>query len=215
MASEAEFLGNKPELEGLLAQAFVRKRKTDFELNLRTTEDSVREFLESLDAWGEVEEDHRAKTPARMLNMFKEMTTREPFDFTTFPAKTQDMVTLGPLPFYSLCAHHTAPFFGNAFVGYVPEGRIAGLSKFARAVKQQAKGFHVQEELTHAIANFIQTNLGPKGVAVVLRAEHLCMAMRGVQQPGVITTTSAMLGVFGDHSRTAKAEFMSIIGGTK
>lgn len=212
MASESEFLGNIQ-----LGDIFTRKRSTDRApslADLRTTEDSVREFLESLDAWGEVAEDHRAKTPARMLKMFKEMTTRESFDFTTFPAKTQDMVTLGPIPFYSLCAHHTAPFFGNAFIGYVPEGRIAGLSKFARAVKQQAKGFHVQEELTHAIAHFLQENLQqPKGVAVVLKAEHLCMAMRGVEQPGVTTTTSAMLGVFGDHARTAKAEFMSIIGG--
>lgn len=199
MASESEFLGNG---RLLLNNGGVT-----------TSEDNARMFLESLTGWGEVAEDHRVRTPARMVKMFKEMTTRESFEFTTFPAKTQDMVTLGPIPFYSLCAHHTAPFFGNAFVGYVPEGRIAGLSKFARAVKQQAKGFHVQEELTHDIAQYIQSHLDPKGVAIVLRAEHLCMAMRGVQQPGVVTTTSAMLGVFGDHSRTAKAEFMSIIGG--
>jgi GTP cyclohydrolase IA len=176
-----------------------------------TPEDFALGFLSSLNAWADVEENHRLKTPARMVKMFREMTTREEFDFTTFPAKTQDMVTLGPIPFYSLCAHHTAPFFGNAFIGYVPEGRIAGLSKFPRAVKQIAKGFHVQEELTHEIANFIEDNLAPKGTAVVLRAEHLCMAMRGVQQPGVITTTSAMLGVFADHDRTAKAEFMNLI----
>ena len=173
--------------------------------------DFARGFLLSLDAWGGVEETHREKTPARMVKMFKEMTEREAFDFTTFPAEHQDMVVLGPIPFYSLCAHHTAPFFGNAFVGYVPEERIAGLSKFARAVMQIAKGFHVQEELNHEIAQFVESNLDPKGVAVVLRGEHLCMAMRGVQQPGVITTTSAMLGVFGDHDRTAKAEFMSLI----
>jgi GTP cyclohydrolase I len=199
VASEMAFLGNKA-----------------FDVDLPSGEFFAKGFLESLSAWAEVEEDHRVKTPARMLEMFREMTTREDFEFTTFPAKTQDMVTLGPIPFYSLCAHHTAPFFGNAFIGYVPAGRIAGLSKFARAVKQQAKGFHVQEELTHAIANFLVENLQkPRGVAVVLRAEHLCMAMRGATQPGVVTTTSAMLGVFGDHDRTAKAEFMSIIGGAR
>jgi GTP cyclohydrolase IA len=199
------------------SQVFQSKRSTDFEAKEFVTtlspEDFAEGFLRSLNAWSEVEEDHRAATPARMVKMFREMTEREPFTFTTFPAKTQDMVTLGPIPFYSLCAHHTAPFFGNAYVGYVPERTIAGLSKFARAVKERAKGFHVQEELTHDIAEFVSGHLDPKGVAVVLRAEHLCMAMRGVQQPGVITTTSAMLGVFADHSRTAKAEFMSIIGG--
>lgn len=180
-----------------------------------SAEEHAERLLSALDAWHEVEENHRAKTPARMVKMLREMTTREDFEFTTFEAKSQDMITLGPIPFYSLCAHHTAPFFGNAYVGYVPEDRIAGLSKFARTVKERAKGFWVQEELTHDIASFLNVHLeDPKGVAVVLRAEHLCMAMRGVQQPGVVTTTSAMLGVFGDHSRTAKAEFMSIIGGS-
>src|SRR5690606_30966395 len=111
-----------------------------------------------------------------------------------------------------LCAHHLVPFHGTAYVGYVPGERIAGLSKFARAVKYQAKGFWVQEELTTAIAEMIEEELNPLGTAVVIKAEHLCMAMRGVQQPGVITTTSAMRGVFADHSRTAKAEFMQYLG---
>jgi GTP cyclohydrolase IA len=203
-----------PETEDLLRGTFIAKRKTDFQqYKYNTAEDYAERFLSSLNAWSSVEENHRARTPARMVAMFKQMTEREDFNFTTFPAKSQDMITLGPIPFYSLCAHHTAPFMGSAFIGYVPEDTIAGLSKFARTVKERAKGFWVQEELTHDIATYLQSHLDPKGVAVVLRAEHLCMAMRGVQQPGVITTTSAMLGVFGDHSRTAKAEFMSIIGG--
>jgi GTP cyclohydrolase I len=211
--SESEFLGNaKPFIEnGLL---FTRKRKTDFEpVAFRTHEDVAREFLSLLDGWAEVDEDHRKETPGRMLKMFQQMTTREEFNFTTFPAKNQDMITLGPIPFYTMCAHHTAPFFGNAYIGYVPGASIAGLSKFVRAVQYCAKGFHVQEDLTHDISKYLEDRLAPKGVAVVLRAEHLCMAMRGVQQPGVVTTTSAMTGVFGDHSRTAKAEFMNIIGG--
>jgi GTP cyclohydrolase IA len=169
-------------------------------------------FLSRLNGWSQVDKDHRVQTPRRMAKMFRQMTEREEFNFTTFPAKSQDMIILGPIPFYTMCAHHTAPFFGKAFVGYVPGDKIAGLSKFVRTVQYCAKGFHVQEDLTHEIADFIQNKLEPKGVAVVLEAEHLCMAMRGVQQPGVVTTTSAMLGVFGDHNRTAKAEFMSIIG---
>jgi GTP cyclohydrolase I len=194
--------------------AFVPKRKSDFEPSyFQSSEDKAKAFLECLDGWAQVDKDHRERTPARMLKMFQQMCVREEFDFTTFPAKNQDMIVLGPIPFYTMCAHHTAPFFGNAFIGYVPEATIAGLSKFVRAVQYCAKGFHVQEDLTHDIAAYINGHLDPKGVATVLRAEHLCMAMRGVQQPGVVTTTSAMLGVFGDHSRTAKAEFMSIIGG--
>lgn len=182
--------------------------------DLDASSDAAQRFLQSLGAaWDGSEEDHRDRTPRRMATMFRQMTEREEFNFTTFPAKAQDMVTLGPIPFYTMCAHHTAPFFGNVWIGYVPNASIAGLSKFARAVKYCAKGFHVQEELTAQIADFIDKKLDPMGVAVVVKAEHLCMAMRGVQQPGVVTTTSSMLGAFGDHKRTAKAEFMSLIQG--
>lgn len=207
MVSESDFLGNHSPWQHKQPPEVLR------ELDTITSEDHAKGFLESLPGWGQVDRDHREQTPARMAKMFQQMTDREDFNFTTFPAKSRDMVILEGIPFYTLCAHHTAPFFGVAHIGYVPEGRIAGLSKFVRTVQQCAKGFHVQEDLTHDIAQYIQKHLDPKGVAVVLRAEHLCMAMRGVQQPGVVTTTSAMLGVFGDHSRTAKAEFMSIIGG--
>jgi GTP cyclohydrolase I len=176
-----------------------------------TSANLAQAFLESLPGWSEVAVDHREETPKRMAKMFTEMVTPEPFDFTTFPAESQDMIVLAPIPFYTMCAHHTAPFYGQAYIGYVPNEVIAGLSKFVRAVKQCAKGFHVQENLTHDIAQLLEKHLSPRGTAVVLRAEHLCMAMRGVQQPGVVTTTSAMLGVFGDHDRTAKAEFMQLI----
>src|SRR5690606_13248912 len=128
-----------------------------------------------------------------------------------FPADSKDMIVLAPIPFYTFCAHHLAPFYGHAMIGYVSDERIAGLSKFARAVRYIAKGFWVQEEMTHALADFIEENLSPLGVAVIVQAEHLCMAMRGVQQPDVITTTSSMRGVFADHNKTAKAEFMRLI----
>ena len=169
-------------------------------------------LLSSLDAWDRVDEDHRAKTPERMVNALRQLTEREPFEFTVFPNKGVDeMITLGPIPFYTLCAHHVVPFYGNAWVSYVPDKWIAGLSKFARAVRWNAKGFWVQEDLTQAIADMIDTTLVPRGVAVVMKAEHMCMAMRGVEVPGVITTTSAMKGVYADHSRTAKAEFLESI----
>lgn len=172
-------------------------------------------LLSSLEAWERTPEDHRAETPARYVKALKEMTTREPFKFTTFPAESSDMVTLGPIPFYTLCAHHVVPFLGNAYVSYVPNHKLAGLSKFTRAVQWCAKGLWVQEELTTAIANFLVENLDPLGVGVVLEAEHMCMSMRGVRQPGVITTTSAMVGVYADHSRTAKAEFLALVADTK
>lgn len=168
-------------------------------------------LLSSLEAWHRTPPDHRRETPKRYVKALKEMTEREEFNFTTFPATSQDMVTLGPIPFYTLCAHHVVPFFGNAWVSYVPGERLAGLSKFTRAVQWCAKGFWVQEELTTEIANFLVSKLQPLGVGVVLTAEHMCMSMRGVRQAGVITTTSAMVGVYGDHSRTAKAEFLRFI----
>lgn len=171
----------------------------------------ARLLLSSLEAWERIPEDHRAGTPKRFVQALKELTTRESFNFTTFEAKSQNMVVVTPIPFYSLCAHHVLPFHGTASVGYVPNASVAGLSKLARAVQQIAKGFHIQEELTEEIASFLGDNLKPLGVAVQLKAEHLCMAMRGVQVAGAITTTTTMTGVFADHARTAKAEFMEVI----
>lgn len=156
---------------------------------------------------------HHADTPKRFTAMMKALTTREDFNFTVFDNEenVHDMVVLGPMPFFTLCAHHIVPFYGRAFVAYVPGDRIAGLSKFARAVKYISKGLWAQENLTHALADFLEDKLDPKGVAVVMQGEHLCMAMRGVEMQGVMTTTSAMRGVFADHDRTAKAEFMAFV----
>lgn len=169
--------------------------------------DNLQEVLERV-AHLEPTVDHTKRTAERFYDMLVEMCTPEEFEFTTFESTSDEMVVLGPIPFYTLCAHHIVPFFGNAWVGYVPNTRVAGLSKIPRLVKNMSKGLWVQEELTGAIADGLEGNLDPKGVAVVLKAEHLCMAMRGVKQPGVVTTTSAMHGVFGNHDRTAKAEFM-------
>jgi GTP cyclohydrolase I len=171
-------------------------------------------LFSKLDAWARTPEDHRKETPQRFVRLLEEMTSRdEEFKFTTFASEVNEMVTMGPIPFYSLCAHHVVPFYGNAWIGYVPDGQIAGLSKFPRAVKYLAKGFHVQEELTNEIAKYLEEKLAPLGVAVVMKAEHLCMAMRGVEQPGVVTITSSMLGVFSMHDRTAKAEFLNFVNG--
>lgn len=155
--------------------------------------------------------EHMKATPKRWVDSMTELLTPDQFTFTTFPATSDEMVVCSPIPFYTMCAHHVIPFYGKAHIGYVPRDLIAGLSKFGRLVQQVARGLWVQEELTAAIADKLQQYLSPRGVAVMLEGEHMCMSMRGVQMPGVVTTTSAMRGVFGDHDRTAKAEFLEHI----
>jgi GTP cyclohydrolase I len=154
---------------------------------------------------------HMAKTALRFATMLRELTTPDPaFEFTTFESKADEMIVLSPIPFNTVCAHHVAPFMGEAHIAYIPDGRIAGLSKFPRLVKQLCKGLWVQESLTTVIADTLVDKLAPLGVGVIMQAEHMCMSIRGIRQPGVVTTTSAMCGVFSDHSRTAKQEFMSL-----
>jgi GTP cyclohydrolase I len=163
-----------------------------------------------LDVTGE----HGEATPRRFVNMLRELTEPTDYDekWKDFKSNSDEMVIVSPIPFYSLCAHHVVPFFGQAHIGYVPNGRIAGLSKFARVVEGICKGFHVQEDLTNKIATYLDAKLSPAGVVVVMDGEHLCMAMRGAKALGVKTRTTVTLGVFADHNRTAKAEFLSAIG---
>lgn len=144
--------------------------------------------------------------------MLRELTTPEAFDFTTFDSESDEMVIVRDIPFNALCAHHIIPFVGIAHIGYVPNGRLAGLSKFGRLVRHHAAALTVQEELTADIASSIELALSPAGVAVVLEAEHLCMTIRGVQMPGTKTITSKMTGVFADHDRLARTEFLRLIG---
>jgi GTP cyclohydrolase I len=156
---------------------------------------------------------HGANTPKRFARMLKELTTPEDFEFTTFDADgMQDMIVMQDIPFVSLCNHHIVPFIGVAHIAYVPRHKMVGLSKLARTVRYHSKALQVQEKLTHDIADYLVGHLDPLGVGVVMEAEHMCMTIRGVQTPGTKTTTSTMRGVFADHNRTAKAEFMSIIG---
>jgi GTP cyclohydrolase I len=143
--------------------------------------------------------------------MLIEMTTPCDIKWKDFPSEADEMVIVEAIPFTSLCAHHVLPFIGVAHVAYIPQGKIAGLSKFARVVKHFAARLQVQEELTGQIAHYLEDQLDPIGVGVVLKAEHLCMSIRGVQAVGTTTTTSCMLGAFGDHSKQARGEFLSLI----
>ncbi len=131
--------------------------------------------------------------------------------FTTFPtAGAEEMVTLGPIPFVSLCAHHVLPFVGEAFVGYIPGKRLVGLSKIPRVVKFFARKLQMQERLTKEIANFLETELSPRGVIVLMKARHFCMEARGVETAGVITRTSAVRGIaYSDPS--VRTEFYRLL----
>ena len=128
-----------------------------------------------------------------------------------FDSDNREMVVVRDIDFYSLCEHHLLPFFGRAHVAYLPEGKIVGLSKLARVVDVFARRLQVQENLTTQIAQCLQETLQPKGVAVVLEAQHLCMMMRGVEKQNSLTVTSEMVGEFRDNPST-RSEFMGLIG---
>jgi GTP cyclohydrolase I len=154
---------------------------------------------------------HMKATPRRWASMMEILTSPVEFEFTTFEDDHQEMVLVADIPFFSLCAHHLIPFFGKAHVAYIPNGKLVGLSKIPRTVKYFSSSLQVQETLTSQVADFLDAQLAPRGVAVVMKGEHLCMAMRGVQVPGTQTTTSAMRGVFLDNDNTARAEFLALI----
>lgn len=157
---------------------------------------------------------HGLNTPKRFVAMLRELTTAPEFEFTVFPNEdgVDEIVTVQDIPFVSVCNHHVVPFVGVAHIGYIPNAKLVGLSKFARVVRYYSKRLQVQERLTQQVADYLMENLDPLGVAVILEAEHMCMTIRGVQTPGTKTTTSAMKGVFADHDKTAKDEFLRLIG---
>lgn len=142
---------------------------------------------------------HVRETPRRMAHAFAELLTVEPFEPTIFDNDGYgELVVVGEIPFHSLCAHHGLPFFGKADVGYVPVNGILGLSKVAWAVRALASQLQVQERLTAQVADWLVANSSPAGVAVRVRAEHLCMSLRGVRARGAVTTTFATRGVLVD-----------------
>jgi GTP cyclohydrolase I len=127
-----------------------------------------------------------------------------------FEEEYDDMVIVRDIEFYSLCEHHLVPFFGKCHVGYLPGGKIIGLSKIARLVEMFSRRLQVQERLTHEIAHALEEAIRPRGVAVVMQARHLCMMMRGVEKQGSQMVTSAVLGAFRERDRT-REEFMALL----
>ena len=154
-------------------------------------------------------------TPRRIARLYAEMLTPSSFNPTTFPndGGYDELVVARDIPFHSLCEHHLLPFVGVAHVAYLPGERILGLSKLARVVDLFARSLQVQERLTTQIAGWLQEELQPKGVGVVLEAEHLCMSLRGVQKHGATTVTSALHGLVRDDART-RQEFLALTGRT-
>ncbi|WP_084960716.1 GTP cyclohydrolase I FolE [Thermoactinospora rubra] len=158
---------------------------------------------------------HLRDTPRRVATALAQMLTPAPFQLTTFPNDEgyDELVLVRRIPFSSLCEHHLLPFSGVAHVGYLPGDRIVGLSKLARVVHHFARDTQVQERLTAQIADFLEQTLRPKGVGVVLEAEHLCMSLRGVQAVGARTVTSRLLGTLRDDPRS-RGEFMTLTTAT-
>jgi GTP cyclohydrolase IA len=154
-----------------------------------------------------------ADTPGRMARAYAELFTARPFAATTFPNDEgyDELVLARAIPLRSVCKHHLLPFTGVAHVGYLPGGRILGLSKLARLVEHFAARPQVQERLTQQIADWLDRELDAKGVGVVLDAEHTCMTLRGVQAVGARTVTSALRGVLRD-SPSSRAEFFALTG---
>jgi GTP cyclohydrolase IA len=179
-------------------------------VDLVAAEQAAAAFLVALGV--DLDSESLAATPARMARAYAEMFTPRPFDLTTFSndAGYDELIIARAIPVRSVCEHHLLPFVGVAHVGYLPGDRILGLSKLARVVELFARRPQVQERLTQQIADWLQEQVAPRGVGVVVEAEHLCMTVRGVGVSGTTTVTSALHGQL--REAASRAEFFTLIG---
>jgi GTP cyclohydrolase I len=179
------------------------------EIDHAAVERAARDLLRALGT--DVDAQSLSETPRRMADAYAELLTPQPFRATTFPNDDgyDELIVARAIPFHSLCMHHLLPFHGVAHIGYLPGERIIGLSKLGRVVELFARDLQIQERLTTQIARWLQRELEPKGVGVVLEAEHLCMSLRGVQKLGAKTVTSALHGAVRDDGRT-RQEFLAL-----
>lgn len=185
------------------------------EVNQERIAKAVKEILSAIGE--DPERDGLLDTPQRVARYFTEVCgglQEDPAEHLnkTFEVDHDEVIVVRDITFYSICEHHLVPFYGRAHVGYLPEpnGRITGLSKLARLVDGYAKRPQVQERLTGQIADGIEKKLKPRGVAVVVEAEHMCMSMRGIKKPGSQTVTSSMRGLFRDNA-SSRAEVLQLI----
>ena len=186
--------------------------ESDPDGGLAAASTAARQFLEALGV--STDGPGLRDSPARMARAYAEMLTPRSFELTTFPndEKYDELVVVKDIPLQSLCEHHLLPFTGVAHVGYLPDERILGLSKFARVVELFARRPQVQERLTQQVASWLDDQLAPKGVGVVIEAEHSCMSLRGVRAAGAVTRTSALTGALRTSPAT-RAEFLAAIPG--
>jgi GTP cyclohydrolase I len=170
---------------------------------------AARDLMRALGA--EIDSGALRDTPRRVADAYAELLTPRPFRATTFPNDDgyDELIVARAIPFHSLCMHHLLPFHGVAHIGYLPGERIVGLSKLGRVVEFFSRDLQIQERLTAQVADWLQRELEPKGVGVVLQAEHLCMSLRGVQTLGAKTLTSALRGIVRDDPRT-RQEFLAL-----
>jgi GTP cyclohydrolase I len=181
------------------------------EIDLPAAERAVADLLKALGR--DPHSVHLADTPRRVAHAYAEMLTPREFELTTFPNDEgyDELVLARDIPVQSFCEHHMLPFQGVAHVGYLPGERILGLSKLARVVELFARDLQVQERLTKQVADWLQDQLAPKGVGVVIEAEHLCMSLRGVRAPGSRTVTSSLHGVLRNNP-SSRQEFFALTG---
>ena len=173
-------------------------------------EESIRRIWEScLPHYPRLSKEVLENTPRRLIDAWRELLTPVLFDFKTFDAENYDqMIVEKGIPFYSLCEHHLIPFFGDVAIGYIPDGKIAGLSKLVRTVEYWSKNLNTQEYMTNHIADYLNTELEPKGVGVIVNGRHLCQEMRGIKKRAEMIT-SALRGVFLEQPEV-KEEFIEI-----
>jgi len=185
-------------------------------MNKKKIEKAIQMLLEAVGE--DIKREGIKRTPERVADMYDEILGGASVDpakelEVVFEKEHDEIVLLKGIPLYSVCEHHLLPFIGRAHVAYIPKGnRITGLSKLARVVNIMASRLQVQERLTTDIADVIMKKLKPQGVMVVIEAEHLCMSMRGVKKPGVLTITSAVRGTFKKSQKT-RFETMALIKG--
>jgi GTP cyclohydrolase I len=179
------------------------------EIDYAAVQRAARELLCALGA--DVESESLRDTPRRVADAYAELLTPRPFRATTFPNDDgyDGLIVARAIPFHSLCMHHMLPFQGIVHIGYLPAERIIGLSKLGRVVELFSRDLQIQERLTVQIADWLEVELAPKGVGVVVEAEHLCMSLRGVQKLGARTVTSALYGTVRDDART-RQEFLAL-----
>jgi GTP cyclohydrolase I len=180
-------------------------------VDVPATEQAVADLLRALGR--DPESPHLTETPRRVAAAYAELLTAPQFDLTTFPNDEgyNELVLATGIPVQSLCEHHLLPFSGVASIGYLPGDRILGLSKLVRVLDLFARDLQVQERLTQQVADWLQENLAPRGVGVVIEAEHQCMSLRGVRARGSRTTTSALHGLLREDARS-RQEFFALSG---